>query len=88
MWPLLKWGCWGRGGGCERRYWAMSPETPRGCVAAQAHTVMAPAQSAVFADGPAQVVFLEWTVPLFPGGHWTPQMIEMAGGLCPINPPK
>ncbi|GLI63002.1 hypothetical protein VaNZ11_005861, partial [Volvox africanus] len=37
---------------------------------------------------PKRVVFLEWTSPLFPGGHWTPQMIQMAGGICPINPPR
>lgn len=36
---------------------------------------------------PPRVVFIEWVAPLFPGGHWTPQMIEMAGGCCPINPP-
>ncbi|EFJ53120.1 hypothetical protein VOLCADRAFT_55499 [Volvox carteri f. nagariensis] len=29
----------------------------------------------------ARVVFLEWTDPLFPGGHWTPQMVHMAGGV-------
>lgn len=26
------------------------------------------------------VAFLEWFEPLFPGGHWTPQLIHMAGG--------
>lgn len=31
-------------------------------------------------------VFLEWTDPLFVGGHWTPQLIERAGGLHPLNP--
>lgn len=28
---------------------------------------------------PAPVLFLEWTDPLFCAGHWTAQMIEMAG---------
>ncbi len=37
-----------------------------------------------FADGP-NVAFLEWTDPLFVGGHWVPQMIERAGGRCPLN---
>ncbi|MFN0011665.1 MAG: cobalamin-binding protein [Phycisphaerales bacterium] len=37
-----------------------------------------------FADGPS-VAFLEWTDPLFVGGHWVPQMIERAGGRCPLN---
>lgn len=38
-----------------------------------------------FAEGP-NVAFLEWTDPLFVGGHWTPQLIERAGGRCPLNP--
>lgn len=38
-----------------------------------------------YTDGPS-VVFLEWTDPLFVGGHWTPQLIERAGGRHPINP--
>eukprot|EP00850_Spirogloea_muscicola_P003389 SM000013S26558 [mRNA] locus=s13:1001004:1007565:- [translate_table: standard] len=32
------------------------------------------------------VVFMEWTDPIFCGGHWTPQLIEMAGGRHPLNP--
>jgi len=38
-----------------------------------------------FAEGP-NVAFLEWTSPLFIGGHWTPQLIERAGGRHPLNP--
>lgn len=38
-----------------------------------------------YADGP-NVAFLEWTDPLFIGGHWTPQLIERAGGRHPLNP--
>lgn len=38
-----------------------------------------------FDDGP-NVAFLEWTDPLFIGGHWTPQLIERAGGRHPLNP--
>lgn len=38
-----------------------------------------------FAAGPT-VAFLEWTDPLFVGGHWTPQLIERAGGHHPLNP--
>ncbi|MFN9970456.1 MAG: ABC transporter substrate-binding protein [Phycisphaerae bacterium] len=37
-----------------------------------------------FDDGP-NVVFLEWTDPLFIGGHWTPQLIERAGARHPLN---
>jgi len=39
----------------------------------------------VFADGPC-VAFLEWTDPLFVGGHWIPQLIERAGARHPLNP--
>ncbi|MFN7021764.1 MAG: ABC transporter substrate-binding protein [Phycisphaerales bacterium] len=38
-----------------------------------------------YVDGP-NVAFLEWTDPLFIGGHWTPQLIERAGGRHPLNP--
>ncbi len=38
-----------------------------------------------YADAPS-VAFLEWTDPLFVGGHWTPQMVERAGGAHPLNP--
>lgn len=31
--------------------------------------------------------FLEWTDPLFCGGHWTPAMIELVGGSHALNPP-
>jgi ABC-type Fe3+-hydroxamate transport system substrate-binding protein len=38
-------------------------------------------------DGPS-VAFLEWTDPLFVGGHWTPQLIERAGARHPLNPTR
>lgn len=38
-----------------------------------------------YAEGP-RVAFLEWTDPLFVGGHWTPQLIERAGASHPLNP--
>lgn len=38
-----------------------------------------------FLEGPT-VAFLEWTDPIFVGGHWTPQLIERAGGRHPLNP--
>ena len=37
-----------------------------------------------FVDGPS-VAFLEWMDPLFVGGHWTPGLIERAGGRHPLN---
>lgn len=32
-----------------------------------------------------EVLFLEWTDPLFVGGHWTPALIEAAGGQHSLN---
>lgn len=40
-----------------------------------------------FDDGP-RVAFLEWTEPLFIGGHWTPELIERAGASHPLNPTR
>ena len=35
------------------------------------------------------VLFIfQWTDPIFCGGHWTPELIEMAGGQHPLNPCK
>lgn len=34
------------------------------------------------------VGFVEWIEPIFIGGHWTPQMIQDAGGIHPLNLPK
>lgn len=38
-----------------------------------------------FHDGPS-VAVLDWTDPLFISGHWTPQLVERAGGRHPLNP--
>jgi|TARA_A100001015_G_scaffold251551_1_gene290638 iron complex transport system substrate-binding protein len=35
---------------------------------------------------PPSVAFIEWPAPLYIGGHWTPKMIEIAGGSHPLNP--
>lgn len=37
-------------------------------------------------DPPIAVAFLEWTDPLYIGGHWIPQLIERAGGSHVLNP--
>lgn len=34
------------------------------------------------------VAMMEWTDPIFIGGHWTPQIIHMAGGRHALNMPK
>ncbi|MFG0329901.1 MAG: ABC transporter substrate-binding protein [Phycisphaerales bacterium] len=39
-----------------------------------------------YMTGP-EVAFLEWIDPIFVGGHWTPQLIEAAGGTHSLNPP-
>jgi len=33
------------------------------------------------------VAFLEWTEPLFCGGHWVPEMVAAAGGEDPLGQP-
>ena len=43
---------------------------------------------AAIKDAPRRrVVFLEWTDPLFCGGHWVPEMISLAGGEDPLGRP-
>ena len=42
-------------------------------------------QGTPFTDGPS-VLFIEWTDPAFVGGHWTPELITLAGGSHPLNP--
>ncbi|KFM25188.1 hypothetical protein F751_6143 [Auxenochlorella protothecoides] len=32
------------------------------------------------------VLMAEWTDPIFVGGHWTPQLVHMAGGSHVLNP--
>lgn len=34
-----------------------------------------------------RVTFLEWTEPLFCGGHWVPEMVAAAGGDDPLGQP-
>lgn len=38
-----------------------------------------------YTTGPS-VLMLEWTDPAFVGGHWTPELIEAAGGRHLLNP--
>jgi len=49
--------------------------------------VRAAVARAAEAPGRPRVAFLEWFAPLFVGGHWTPELIELAGGAHPLNPP-
>jgi iron complex transport system substrate-binding protein len=44
--------------------------------------------TAAIADAPRRrVTFLEWTEPLFCGGHWVPEMVSAAGGEDPLGQP-
>ncbi|HEY4954431.1 MAG TPA: ABC transporter substrate-binding protein [Gemmatimonadaceae bacterium] len=43
--------------------------------------------AAVADAAPRRVVFLEWTEPLFCGGHWVPEMVTLAGGNDPLGRP-
>ena len=36
--------------------------------------------------GRIKVAFIEWSDPIYVGGHWTPQLIYMAGGEHTLNP--
>ena len=42
---------------------------------------------AVRADEPVRVAALEWLDPIFVAGHWTPQIIEYAGGVDLLGMP-
>ena len=42
---------------------------------------------AVASAEPVPVAALEWLDPVFAGGHWVPQMIEMAGGVDVLGLP-
>lgn len=39
-------------------------------------------------EKPLTVSVLEWFEPIFPGGHWTPQLVKMAGAEHPLNPAR
>jgi iron complex transport system substrate-binding protein len=42
-------------------------------------------RAAVFGAQPPRVLALEWLDPAFVGGHWVPEMIEIAGGVDVIG---
>jgi iron complex transport system substrate-binding protein len=48
---------------------------------------LAKVRAAVAGAPVRRVVFLEWTEPLFCGGHWVPEMISLAGGNDPLGRP-
>jgi len=50
---------------------------------ARVHRVVAAIREAT----PRHVTFLEWTEPLFCGGHWVPEMVAAAGGEDSLGQP-
>ncbi len=44
--------------------------------------------AAVSAAPRRRTTFLEWTEPLFCGGHWVPEMVASAGGEDPLGQPR
>jgi iron complex transport system substrate-binding protein len=44
-------------------------------------------KAAVEGAEPVVVAALEWLDPVYVGGHWVPQLIELAGGLDPLGMP-
>lgn len=58
--------------------------------AAQLNSVMAAAFAAVRARAPAvrrRVLVVEWLAPLFLAGHWTPELVALAGGTDVVMQP-
>jgi iron complex transport system substrate-binding protein len=46
------------------------------------------AQQMQGANGCPRVAFLEWLQPVYVGGHWVPEMIELAGGRDALGKPR
>jgi iron complex transport system substrate-binding protein len=56
-------------------------------LAAEAGERLARVERAVAGVARPRVVALEWLDPVYVGGHWVPQMIELAGGEDPLGRP-
>ncbi len=54
-------------------------------LAESAGTRIGAVERAVAGAGRPRVAALEWLDPVFVGGHWVPQMIELAGGEDPLG---
>ncbi len=66
--------------------WCAVPEAGDRLVAALRHRLDTVA-GAVAGEPPPAVVALEWLDPVFVGGHWVPEMVELAGGLDELGEP-
>lgn len=58
------------------------------CLRARVNAARAVASAALARRGGGRpsVAFIEWTDPVYVGGHWTPQLIRLAGADHPLNP--
>jgi iron complex transport system substrate-binding protein len=65
----------GRAAGVEERAWKLVEESRQR---------IGRVRSRVEGLEPVSVVVLEWIDPLFSAGHWTPDVVELAGGYEPI----
>jgi iron complex transport system substrate-binding protein len=57
------------------------------CLTADLEQRVASVRAAVAGAERPRVLALEWLDPPFAGGHWIPEMIEIAGGTDPIGEP-
>jgi iron complex transport system substrate-binding protein len=64
---------------------AIGREAPAMSLIESNHNRIVRVRAAVESTAPRRVVFLEWTDPLFCGGHWVPEMISLAGGYDPLG---
>ncbi len=60
-------------------------QTARDVVAALEQRVARVRQTVARAQSRPSVAFLEWIDPLFCGGHWNPELVEIAGGFDPVG---
>jgi iron complex transport system substrate-binding protein len=59
----------------------------RGLVAALEERIERVTRAVAQSNDRPTVAFLEWIDPLFCGGHWNPQLVELAGGHDPVGRP-
>ena len=54
----------------------------------EARVLAVEARVAARAAAVTRVAFIEWSDPIYVGGHWTPELIRRAGGHHPLNLPS